>query len=355
MQEFRRNLIVGAFVLLGLAALGVVIVLFGRGPTMLAGGEGRILNIHFDSAAGIKEGNYVTVGGLEVGRVRQVRFSDPRDFESGVLVEVLIDRGYSIPAGSTAIATPPVFGSGRPAVEIVPGPAGQPPLQAQATIPGRIRGSTESLFPAGLMNTLEKSATQIGDAAEALTPVLRETTDLLKRRSPEEVDREGGPQGNLSSAVARLDSGFKHVNEIIGDPAVQSQLRDAVANLHEISEDGKAAAADLRAAAGDAKDVVADARSFVKNADEAVTKIDARVTELASGTREAVDKASRFLDYINAAGEQLANGKGTVGRMFMEDKLYEELLLSVTRLANAIEEFRLLIADWQKGKIKIGL
>ena len=102
----------------------------------------------------------------------------------------------------------------------------------------------ESLLPQDIRFTFESDA-QVGEAAEALTPVLTDMHDL-PRDAASEVDRIGGPQGNLASAVARIDAAAKHLNEVLGDPAVKSQLRETIANAHKMSEDGKVFTANLR-------------------------------------------------------------------------------------------------------------
>ena len=38
-----------------------------------------------------------------------------------------------------------------------------------------------------------------------------------------------------------------------------------------------------------------------------------------------------------------------------DDRLYESMTLAFRRLAETVEEFKVLIKDWQQGKIKVGL
>jgi hypothetical protein len=253
MKEKRRNLLVGLFVLLGLGALGALIVLFGReGMTWFARSRAYPLHIQFQWVSGIREGTLVQINGIAIGRVTHVDLADRQRFEAGVDVVVSIDNDYKIPIGSKARTTEPMFGSGRPPIDILPGQttaAGH--LPPNATIPGEVRHAIDTFFPPGVIVTFENTARQIGGAAEALTPVLKELEDMLAKRSPAEVDVAGGPQGNLSTAMARLDTSLRHFNEVLGDEKVKSQLRETVANVHEITEKGKAAMTDLQEAGED--------------------------------------------------------------------------------------------------------
>jgi ABC-type transporter Mla subunit MlaD len=372
MEEGRRNLMVGVFVLVGLGALGTLIILFGRAPTWLATGNTYPLHVHFDEVSGVREGNLVTIKGIEIGRVDRVDLQRPGlplqptppraqpeagnllvAKEVGVDVVLAIKNRYLIPKGSTAQTTEPMLGQGRPPIEIFPGPSGLEALPPGATIEGRVQRAIDSIFPSGVVNTFETTARQIGDAAEALTPVLDEVKQLLEARSPSKVDQPGGPQGNLSSAVARVDTLVKNFNDVLGDGQVKNQLRDTVANVHEMSEKGKKVITDLETAASDAREFVAEGRKVAAKADETLTNLDGRVTEVAQKTLDGLDRADRFLDYLNVVGEQVATGKGNVGQLFMDGKLYDAMTLTAERLAVAVEEARALIAEWREGKVRV--
>jgi ABC-type transporter Mla subunit MlaD len=373
MEEGRRNLMVGIFVLVGLGALAALIVLFGQAPTWVATGNTYPLHVHFEEVSGVREGNIVTVKGIEIGRVDQVDLLRPAAPERpapsrgelaeqanilvarevGVDVLLAIKKRYQIPKGSTAETTEPVLGQGRPPIEIIPGPSSAEPLAPGARIEGISKRAIDTIFPSGVVSTFETTARQIGDAAEALTPVLDEMKDLLEPRTPGRVDQTGGPQGNLSSTVARLDSSLKHFNEVLGDAQVKSQLRETVSNVHEMSEQGKKAVADLQTAAADAREFIADGRKVAAKADETLTNLDGRITDMAQKTMDGLDRADRFLDFLNVVGEQVTSGKGNLGQLVMDGKLYDALTFTAEKLSAAVEEARALIAEWRQGKVRV--
>lgn len=355
MEEARRNIWVGLFVLTGLAALGVLVVLFGKTPTWLGTRGVMELHIRFDEVADIREGNLVTAKGITIGRVVQVDLVDPSQFDAGVDVLVHIDSQYSIHEGARALATEAVLGQGRPPIQIIPGDRAAALLVAGATLRGEMRTALDSIFPPGVVDTLQTSARQIGDAAEALTPVLREFEQMIQVRSLEDVDGAVAMQGNLSTAVVRLDSALKHFNEVLGDPTVKSQVREFVANAHDISERGKKMMTDLEAAAAESRTLMADARQLVGKVDGAVGNAEARINEVARSAVDTLDKLDQFMDFMNVAGRQVASGEGNLGRFVMDDRLYESLVITADRLGQAVEEFRALIAQWQEGRIKVAL
>jgi len=353
MQAARQNLLVGLFVLAGLIFLGTLTILFGNAPPGLMGRRGYPLIIQFKSAAGIREGNQVTVGGIPIGRVQQVDFIDPQRFDVGVNVTVLIDEPYQIPAGSSAITMEPGLGQGRPPIEIRPGPSGAPRLLPRSTIPGEIQSAVAQFLPERVINSLEVTGTRIGEAAKALTPVLEDLHEALMKRAPSEVDRVGGPQGNLSSAMARLDATLKHWNEVLGDPETKSRLKDAIDNVHTITEDGKAISADLKSTAKEFRGVVDDTKAFVAEGRDTVRSIKTEATDLGRVARNMFERGTRLLDSAHDVTSAVSRGEGTLGRLVRDAKLYEAMVLSFERGAKALEDFRLLVQDWLKGKIRV--
>ncbi|MGD8451440.1 MAG: MlaD family protein [Phycisphaerae bacterium] len=353
MQEARRNLYVGLFVLCGLLIVGALAILFGSGATAFFSGGGYPLNIHFKSAAGVRQDNQVTLGGIEVGRVLDVGFIDPNNLDAGVRVVVQMRKDIVLRNGSRAITTEPALGLSRPPIEIIPGDAGLSALPPNSTIPGEVRGAVESIVPAQIVKTLEKTATQLGEAAENLTPVLQDLHEIMVKRSPTEVDRPGGQQGNLSSAMARFDGTIKHVNDVLGDPETRSRLKETIDNLYAMSEDGKAAVADFRATAEEARGFFADARTAVGKAQGTIEHLDEEVVAIGRDARDTLERGSRLLDTTQEIADGLKRGEGTVGLLLNDAKLYESLVLTAERLGEAAEEIRVLMKEWQEGKVRV--
>lgn len=351
MKEMQRNLIVGLFVLCGLAALGALVVLFGQGYTLKT--PENLLTIRFQSANGIRQDTLVTIGGLEVGRVYSVAFVDPNRFDAGVSVKVSIDPRYVIRRGSRAVTSEPGLGMGRPPIEIIPGPPSEPPLAADEPIPGRVATAVESLIPPSVIATLDKTATQLGEAAAALTPVLGDMHEVLQARTPAAVDQPGGPPGNLSSAMARFDASLKHINLVLGDPAVQSNLKTSIDNVHQMTEDGKVLAAQLKDASTEIRGLTTDTKSLVGKMETTVDHADAHMTDISKALVGDLEIASAVLTRFDQMMASANRGEGTLGKFIKDDRLYEAMTLTFRRLAETVEEYKLLAKQWQEGKIRV--
>jgi ABC-type transporter Mla subunit MlaD len=353
MDETRQNLMVGLFVLVGLSVLGALIVLFGRVPGRFIGPTGYPVYVLFDSAPGIQEGNPVTLGGIRIGRVAGVEFANPEQFDRGVRVLTIIDEEIKLPRLSRAVTTEPVLGQGRPPIEIIPGPSDLAPLEPNAEIPGEMRGAVESFIPEHILRTFDKVAARADEFLAAATPVLRDMHELLQARAPAEVDRVGGPQGNLASALARADDALKHINSVLGDPGSQSKIREAIDNFHQISVDGREVAASLKTAADEADTLVRDTRELVNQADESLERVDRELVGTLQGFQAVAESTNRVLTTIYDIASAIDRGEGTLGGLVRDSKLYEVLVITAERLAQTIEEARLLILEWQKGRIRV--
>lgn len=355
MPEMRRNVVVGLFVLLGLVALAILTILFGQDPGWLVPRQDYALNIQFDRANGVRVGTLVEAGGIPIGEVRAVRFSDPADFTRGVTVQVAFHEGIRLPSGSRAESREPGLGAGRPPVVVYPGPPGAEPIPDGGTIPGETVTTMEQLFPPEVLTNFDRTALQIGNAASALTPVLEDLHVVLQPRDVVSVDRPGGPPGNIYTAAVRLDALIKHFNEVLGDPQVQSQLRTTIANLEQMSVDGKQAFADLKAASAEATKIAAEVRDLATRAQSSFDRIDEQVTQLGRTSLTALDEAGRFFERLNLLAAGLQNGEGTLGKLLRDERLHESMVLTFRRLADLVQEFTVLVQEWQKGRIKVGL
>jgi len=354
MRENRRNVLVGIFVLVAFVALGILIVLFGQAPTWMLRGRTYPLVIHFESVSGVRSGTPVTMFGKSIGTVGAVEFRDMSDFSKGVQVTVEIDDEFKLPRDSRAETyAAGLLAGGRPPIVIIPGPPGQGAVPAGGTLPGVTRGALETIFPMTVVDTFDSTAIRIGLAAEKLTPVLEDLHELMRARTPAEVDQVGGPPGNLASAISRLDSSLHHFNVVLGDPETQSHFKEAVANFYAMSEDGKATMSDVRAITADAREVPGVVKEFIQTANDSVLRLDDRTERVARRLIETLDDTSSVLTQAKDVLAKVNAGQGTLGHLVGDNRLYESLVLTFQRLAETTEEARILIKDWQKGKVRV--
>ena len=76
MEKAKLELVVGIFVLVGIACLAYLSIKLGK--LEVIGGDVYEVEAQFDTASGLKPGASIEIAGVEVGRVRDIRLKDDR-------------------------------------------------------------------------------------------------------------------------------------------------------------------------------------------------------------------------------------------------------------------------------------
>ena len=95
MERAKLELLVGVFVLVGVACLGYLSIKLGK--LEVIGGNNYAVEAEFTSASGVKPGASVEIAGVEVGRVKQIGLSGDR-----ALVALAIQDGVKLYADTIA-------------------------------------------------------------------------------------------------------------------------------------------------------------------------------------------------------------------------------------------------------------
>ena len=354
MKEGYRNLLVGLFMVGGLGALGVLLMMFGEAPSWLGGAE-YSLSICVDEIAGIDDGTPVYMNGIKIGRVTTLDFINKSAPDKGVKVICSIEKQFTVPRGASAECVGPALGLGRGRIEIFAKGSGMPPVEPGGTIRGKTVNALEKIFPETMASSLESTVIKIGDFAETLTPVAKDLHGLFKKTPLDQADatEAAGKSSiaNLYTAVQRLDRALKHFDEIIGDPDIGDGLRETIANVRAMSVDGRDAFANLRDTTTQLK---ADSSRIADKLEFAVDNINSRANQIADASMPVLDNAARTTANLNLITGNLVEGKGTLGLLLNDSRLYEVMVLSVERIKDLVDSLRRLAYRFEK-KGRIGL
>jgi phospholipid/cholesterol/gamma-HCH transport system substrate-binding protein len=125
MDKVRLELIVGAFVLVGIICLGYLSIKLGK--LEVIGGDRYEVEAQFDSASGLKPGAAVEIAGVEVGRVKSIVLNQDR-----AMVRLVVQNGTKLYSDTIAsIKTRGIIG--EKFLALSPGGGGDP-LKAGDTI-----------------------------------------------------------------------------------------------------------------------------------------------------------------------------------------------------------------------------
>jgi len=336
MVDLHQKTIVGVFALAGLILLGIMVLMFGGGRTLFANTYN--VDVHFPKGVvGVASGQSVTLNGKRIGQTTGVEFWRPDALQKGVRVIVAVEKQYALPASSHVKVSASIMGFGRPAILIVvdnPNDATQLPRDGTAEIEGEMIPTLDQVVPPEMQQTLVKTADHLGDLAAALKPVAANLQLLLEPRNVREVDL-AETTANISTLIERLDKAVKNFNWLVGDADNQANFKQLIANSKTMSEHGIQAVQNVNQLAIQGQKVAEDTGKLVRR------------------LGQSADQISAVLTRMDQTLATLNSGKGSVGLMLNDKRLYEELLLSARRLSKMLDDVREVMDIVKKGELKL--
>lgn len=276
-----RELRVGLFVILGLS--GFFIVLFTMTNPGTFRGRYTVLT-QVEDAGGMRSGDAVTMRGVHIGRVRGFDLTG----QDGVLLTLEIDRGWQIPVGSRTEVHSTGFLGGM-VVSVVTGPG-----------PGFVEPGT--LLPGA----------NVAGALDVAAGVADEATGVLAR-----------VQGVLSdSIVANTEAAVRSLRDFFDDAADMTsgwsaQVRAALEEFQRTAEN-------LERVSGSE-----EWQSLLASAEATAANLD-RTAETLAGSAES----------LSVILGRIERGEGTLGRLSVDETLYNTLNDAATSLEELLNDIR---------------
>lgn len=355
MNEYKRNTMVGGFMVVGVLLLATLIFVYGESPGWF-GKVGYGLNIWMEGLSGAGEGSPVYMNGVQIGRVEQVRFRNLDRPALGVEIHALIEEEYVIPRNARAIVQPQGFGFGRGEIHIMipAGPPAEPLAREGTAIPGDMAGALDSIVGKTLLDTLERTTAQIGDFAAKLTPAAEDLHNLFEAHDVSLVDLPlSDPQklsANLYSAVQRFDGTLKNFNDVFGDQETKDNIKYSVANFRSMIDDGKEAAANLKETTAALQE---DSTRITGKIEQLVERTDDRIDRASRTFIGTMEETSATMRSLNEVASSLAEGRGSAGLLLTDTKLYESLVVTLQEMVLALNDVRRLTKKWNEEGLTI--
>ncbi len=337
MSEVARNFWVGLFVITGFSMLGILMIWFGETPSWLGGNEWELNVTHVTNLSGIGEGSPVLLNGVEIGRVKRLEFEDFKRPELGVRVVAGIENTYSIPSGSTARIYGATLGIGSGHIEIIviPGTSSGSIPRKNASLPGEMRSIIGELISKEMVDSVNRAIVNVGNLTEQWAPVGTNLSKLLESRTVAQTGEPGaGENGitpNLSTAIERIDQLVANLNAVLGDDAVQGDVKIAVR--------------DLRDASGALQDTMQlwkiQSERITSNVNKGIEKLETDLNQSFVKLNDVLENLSIGATSLATVLEQVEQGKGTAGLLASDDRLYEAAVLSLQRLADVMLDVKI--------------
>lgn len=312
LSTYRRNVAVGITVLASLVMLGWMILRFGANIAKPFAGEMLPVKFVMERADGVSDGSAVTFRGVNVGRIIRV-WRDPN--QKDIWAEGEVDAQPALPTITDAsIRQTSALGTGSNLIlEPAEGATGN--LQAGATIKARFVG----------LDLLPPEFKSLGGELAATAKQLRDENFI------------GNLNARVTQAGKMIDSAqqtLEGFNKLIADPKLAEDIKTSLTNVRAASESAKSITANLDKAVVTVNDTTKSAQ----------TKID----ELSKAMQLRLDQAAATLDQVQQITAKVNAGKGTVGKLVNDPKLYAGLVDTTTELNTTVKDLRRLIQQWEQ-------
>jgi phospholipid/cholesterol/gamma-HCH transport system substrate-binding protein len=274
-SERRREVIVGGFVLVGIAVGALMVFLLGREQRIF---EDRfVLRAIFGNVSGIRAGAPVFVGGLSVGTVERIEFVAPgqarrveREAESAesgsegrvaeIEVVMKVEERFRPQIRRDSVATVGSVGLlGDKSIEISVGTVTQAEVE-----PGAVLTTVDPLSVTELIEDVQPMA-------ENLDRILGDLAILTGDISSEESTLRAGLE-SLSNILAKVDRGEGSIGSLINSPETIEEF-DA-----------------LVASAGEAVGAIREATVDLPETMESVRKVADEVEQLSIALRQSAER-----------------------------------------------------------------
>lgn len=330
----KRDVRVGAFVLIGLLVIGAVVFLIGEERSLFKAKDDYVAV--FNEVQGLKPGSPVRMGGVDVGTVTRVGYADEAtDLRLHVTISVVRSEARRIREDSVvSIAGKGLLGDKMLVVTV--GTPDKEPIPAGGKIPSAESGDLEA--------TLGKLA-GIGEKAERVVTNLERTTRALS--DDKFTDDLKGTVASLNGILKAVDKGEGYASRLLHDPVEADKVSRALANLERSS-------AELNRTLSNVNSVVRRVQTgpglahevlYGPESAKSVAQFGGAAEEVATtlkGIREGNgiarsviygdDNSQQVMANFNAMSGDLRKivadlraGKGTVGALLVDPSVYEDL------------------------------
>lgn len=299
-----RSVKIGVISLWGLAIFIILFIFYIVGTNQKLFSSKYRLFMFVPNAQGLNPGAFITLSGLKVGVVGEMKFAE-KDGLPGIVVDLKIGRQFAEKITTSSVATISTMGIlGDKYVDISLGDFTDPPLNEGGYI--QIKPQLDiSAVAASATGAIEEFK-QTLDNINKLTQQALDGSGVLGMLITDRTAQHNLAQllSNLSRISDQINSGEGNLGKFVQDSSLFSSLKNTATNLNRISSK-------INNGEGSLGKMIADTSLYVR-----LNSIAVLADSLLIG---------------------LQRGEGSTGKLLKEEDLYTQLLL-LTKSLNALTE-----------------
>ncbi|WP_394749425.1 MlaD family protein [Spongiimicrobium salis] len=256
--------------------------------------DSRTFYAVYESVGGLQPGTQVSINGLSVGKVNDIRF---KDASGELLVTFSVENNFKFSKNSKAVLydTGIIGGKG---IQIMPVLDGAPMAQSKDTL--------TSMIKPGL-------------------------TDLVQQNlAPLQMKVEG--------AVTNADSLLINFNDILDDHT-KKNLKESITGLNEMIRSFQASATALNGLLEDNKSQLDSSIMNINNMTHNFSKLSDSISE--AGIVQTMKDLQTTIGNLNQMLVKVEKGDGSLGKLVNDKELYDNLTSASKELDLLLQDFRL--------------
>jgi phospholipid/cholesterol/gamma-HCH transport system substrate-binding protein len=335
----RRNIYLGVFVIISLAALAGMILKLTDITTRVK--KGYDVKLHMADSDGVLPGQPVRYLGVIVGAVSDLRFTrDSQGIGQGVEITLHINSDVQLPSNGLFTVSAGGIGLGGVYLDIVLPKLGDGKTAPPGS-PVPHDGTAELVVSSSpsLMDKIDEVVSKFND----LGKVVKNIEEMTTPRTLADV-QSGQKAPNLSSAIARLD----HTLAEFGADENAAHLRETLKNL-------AASSAKLDKTLESANTMFGKASVTLDKVGSDFETMKDKTGKLLDKLNEDSDKVSKLLDTFNSLAQGVQDGQGTVGKLLKDDGIAKSLELLILQMNATVKDAdRLIIKLEEQGILRKG-
>ena len=262
-------------------------------------------HVIYDRVDGLSESNKVTLNGYQVGRVKEIRFTN--DNSRKLLVTLLIDASFRIPVNSFAqIVSSDILGTRS--IKLVLSDEKEVYI-SNDTIPGTVEGD--------LMEQVSMQILPIKNKAEQLLGTIDSAITILTVIFNEDArENLSGSFANINRTIENLEKTSVDLNEIVSYN--KENIHDIISNFDHVA---------------------ATFRNNTENIEKIITNLSEFSDTLSQlSVTPLLDNLSSASNQILSTIEKINNSDNSAGLLLNDDQLYLSLNNMTQRLGSLIKD-----------------
>ncbi len=311
----RRDVIVGIFVIIGLAALGWMVFKFGDLPTAISRIRSFVVYVRFPSAPGVQTDTPVRFCGYQIGRVTHVMAPAVLPDDTGrryhqTRCVLSINKQYTdIPSNVQAKLMTRGLGSSYIELAVDPNKLPAPPRD-----PNR----PETRF---LVNGIE----------------LQGSSGVTSEFFPEESQKK------LDKLIEGINTFIGNANDIIGDPNNKRNIHATLANITDASHNFSVAMEEATKTMEDTRKAIEEFRRLAATGNDTLKSVDSQAERLVGSLVNTSAEIGQAMSQLRLAMEKVNAGDGTAGKLINDARLYESLVETTFEMNVLLKDLKQLI------------